>query len=123
MADQNEKEIDMCDQHLEKMLRKVYPGRQIECNNSSQNGIDHKIKGVYDHNGETQAEENVTQIDWKAENETQEFDFKIHEHNRNDEEHEQIKEDTRILQKKKRKLQNQKITKRKKLKRMKRYLC
>ena len=113
----------MRDQHLEKMLRKVYPGRQIECNNSSQNGIDHKIKGVNDHNGETQAKENVTQIDWKAENETQEFDFKIHEHNRNDEEHEQIKEDTRILQKKKRKLQNQKITKRKKLKRMKRYLC
>ena len=78
----------MCDQHLEKMLRKVYPGRQIECNNSSQNGIDHKIKGVNDHNGETQAEENVTQIDRKAENETQEFDFKIHKHNRNDEEHE-----------------------------------
>ena len=24
-ADQNEKEIDLCDQHLEKMLRKVYP--------------------------------------------------------------------------------------------------
>ena len=123
MADQNEKEIDMCDQHLEKMLRKVYPGRQRECNNSSQNGIDHKIKGVNDHNGETQEKENVTQNDRKAENETQECDFKIHEHNRNDEEHKQIKEDTRILQKKKRKLQNQKITKRKKLKRMKRYLC
>ena len=26
-ADQNEKEIDMCDQHFEKMLRKVYPGK------------------------------------------------------------------------------------------------
>ena len=25
-ADQNEKEIDICDQHLEKMLRNVYPG-------------------------------------------------------------------------------------------------
>ena len=30
-----------------------------------------------------------------AENETQECDFKIHEHNRNDEEHEQITENTR----------------------------
>ena len=28
-ADQSEKEIDICDQHLEKMLRKVYPGRQV----------------------------------------------------------------------------------------------
>ena len=26
-ADQNEKEIDICDQHFEKMLRKVYPGK------------------------------------------------------------------------------------------------
>ena len=95
-ADQNEKEIDICDQHLEKMLRKVYPGRQMECSNSSQHEIDHKIKGVNDHNGETQEEENVTQDDRKAENETQECDFKIHEHNRNDEEHEQIKENTRI---------------------------
>ena len=41
-------------------------------------------------------EENITQDDMKAENEMQEYDFKIHEHNRNDEEHEQIKEDTRI---------------------------
>ena len=77
-ADQNEKEIDICDQHLEKMLRKVYPGRQMECSNR------------------TKEEENVTQDDRKAENETQEYDFKIHEHNRNDEEHEQIKESTRI---------------------------
>ena len=29
-ADQNEKEIDICDLHLEKMKRKVYPGRQME---------------------------------------------------------------------------------------------
>ena len=77
-ADQNEKEIDICDQHLEKMLRKVYPGRQMECSNR------------------TKEEENVTQDDRKAENETQECDFKIHEHNRNDEEHEQIKENSRI---------------------------
>ena len=35
-AVQNEMEIDICDQHLEKILRKVYPGRQAECNNSSQ---------------------------------------------------------------------------------------
>ena len=53
-ADQNEKEIDICEQHLEKMLRKVYPGRQMECSNSSQHEIDHKIKGVNNHNGETQ---------------------------------------------------------------------
>ena len=95
-ADQNQKEIDLCDQHLEKMLRKVYPSRQMECSNSSQHDNDHKIKGINDHNGETQEEENVTQDDRKAENETQECDFKIHEHNRNDEEHEQIKENTRI---------------------------
>ena len=95
-ADQNEKEIDICDQHLEKMLRKVYPGRQMECSNSSQHETDHKIKGVNNHNGETQEEETVTQDDRKAENETQECDFKIHEHNRNDKEHEQIKENSRI---------------------------
>ena len=41
-------------------------------------------------------EENITQDDMKAENEMQEYDFKIHEHNRNDEEHEQIKENIRI---------------------------
>ena len=89
-------EIDICDQHLEKMLRKVYPGRQMECSNSSQHEIYHKIKGVNDHNGETQEEENVTQDDRKAENETQECDFKIHKHNRNDEEHQQIKKKTGI---------------------------
>ena len=59
----------------------------MECSNSSQHNIDHKIKGVNDHNGETQEEENVSQNDRQAENETQECDFKIHEHNRNDEEH------------------------------------
>ena len=36
-ADQNEKGIDICYQHLGKMLRKVYPGRQMECSNSSKN--------------------------------------------------------------------------------------
>ena len=76
------------------MLRKVYPGRQVECNNSSRHKIDHKIKGVNDDNGETQEEGKITQDDRKTENETQECDFKIHEHNRNDEEHEKIKEDT-----------------------------
>ena len=35
--DQNEKEIDICDQNV------VYPGRQVECNNTSQHKIDHKI--------------------------------------------------------------------------------
>ena len=77
-ADQNEKEIDICDQYLEKMLRKVYPGRQMECSNR------------------TKEEENVTQDNKKAENEAQECDFKIREHNRNDEEHKQIKESTGI---------------------------
>ena len=43
-ADQNKKEIDICDQHLEKILRKVYPVRQAECNISSQHKIDPKIK-------------------------------------------------------------------------------
>ena len=95
-ADQNEKKIDICDQHLEKMLRKVYPGRQMECSNSSQHEIDHKIKWVNNRNGETQEEEKVAQDDRKAENETQECDFKIHKHNRNDEEHVQIKENSRI---------------------------
>ena len=49
---------------------------------------------------QTQEKENVTQDDRKAENETQECDFKIREHSRNDEEHEQIKEDTEIENKK-----------------------
>ena len=60
------------------MLRKVYPSRQIECSNSSQHDIDDTIKGVNDHNGETEEEENITQDDREAENETQECDFKIH---------------------------------------------
>ena len=78
------------------MIRNLYPGRQVECKNSIQHKTDHKIKGVNDHNGETQEEENVTQDDRKAENETQECDFKIHKHNRNDEKYEQIKQDTGI---------------------------
>ena len=82
---------------MEKMLRKAYPGRQVECINSSQHKIDHKIKGVNDDNGESQEEENITQDDRKTENEAQECDFKIHEHNRNgDEEHEKHKKDTEI---------------------------
>ena len=59
-ADQKEKEIDICDQLLEKMLNKVYLGRQVECNNSSQHKIDKKIKGVNDDNGETQEKESIT---------------------------------------------------------------
>ena len=58
-AHQNEKEIHICDQHLEKMLRKVYPGRQVECNNSSRHKIDHKRKGVNDDKRETQEEGNI----------------------------------------------------------------
>ena len=46
--------------HVTNIWKKVYPGRQIECSNSSQHKIDHKIKGVNDHNGVTQEEENVT---------------------------------------------------------------
>ena len=78
------------------LLRKVYPGRQIECNNSSQQEMNHKTKGVNDHNGKTQEEENITQDDRKAEKGTQECDFKIREHNSNDEKHEQIKNDAGI---------------------------
>ena len=52
-ADQNQKEIDICDQHLEKMLRKAYLCRQVECNYRSRHKIDHKIKGVNDDKTET----------------------------------------------------------------------
>ena len=111
-ADQNEKEIDIHDQHLEKMLRKIYPGRQVECNNSSQHKIDQKIKGVNDNNRENQEERNITQDDWKTKDETQECDSKIHEHNKNHEEHEKIKKDTGI---EKEKNTDHKTKKRKKL--------
>ena len=60
-ADKNEKEIDICDQHMEKMFRKVYPGRQVECINIGQYKKDNKIKGVNDDSGETQEEENIAQ--------------------------------------------------------------
>ena len=46
---------------------------------------------VNDNKRETQEEGNIAQDNRETENETQECDFKIHEHNRNDEEHEQIK--------------------------------
>ena len=68
-ADENKKEIHICEQHLEKMLRKeryIQVVRQVECKNSSQHKIDHKIKGVNDNNGETQEEENSTQDDSKT---------------------------------------------------------
>ena len=71
---------------MEKMLRKIYPVRQVEFINSSQHKIDHIIKAVNDDNGETQEEENITQDDRKTEIQTQECDFKIHEHNKNDDE-------------------------------------
>ena len=45
---------------------------------------------------ETQEEENITQDDRKTENETQECEFKIHVLDRNEEKHEQNKEDTEI---------------------------
>ena len=50
---------------MEKMTRKIYPDRQVECINSSQHEIDHKIKGVNDDNGETQEEENITRMTGK----------------------------------------------------------
>ena len=57
--------------------------------------IDYKIKGVNDGNGETQKEdEKTTQDGRKTANETQECDFQIHDHNRNDEEHHKNNEDT-----------------------------
>ena len=106
-GDQNKKKIDILDQYLEKMLRKVYPGRQVECNNSSRHKIDHKIKGVNDDKRETQEEGNIAQDNRQTENETQECDFKIHEHNRNDDEHEQIR-DTGIEREENRELENKK---------------
>ena len=54
-----------------KMLRRVFPGEQVGCNNSSQHKIDHKIKGLNDGNRGTQKEEeNITQDGRKTENET-----------------------------------------------------
>ena len=44
-------------------------------------------------------EGNITQDDRKTGDETQECDFKIHEHNRNDEEYEQHKQDTKLKKK------------------------
>ena len=91
------------------MLKKLYPGRQVERINSSKHKINHNIKGVNDNNGEPHEEENVTQDDRETENETQECDFKIHEHNRNDdEEHEQNKKDTEIKKEKNIKPENSK---------------
>ena len=50
------------------MLRKVYPGEQVKCNNSSQHKIDHKIKGLNNDNRKIQKEEeNITQGDRKRE--------------------------------------------------------
>ena len=109
-ADQNEKtKNDIYDQHVEKMLKKLYSGRQVECINSSKHKTNHRIKGVNDDNGEPHEEDNVTQDDRETENETQECDFKIHEHNRNDdEEHKQNKKDTEIKKEKNIKPENSK---------------
>ena len=60
---------------MEKILRKVYPGRQVECNVSSQHKVDHKMKGVKDDNGETPEEEKITQDDRKIENEKRNVTF------------------------------------------------
>ena len=80
-----------------KCYKKVYPGRQVEYNNSSQQKIDHRIRGV---NNETmrrlKRNKTLPKMTAKTENETQECDFKIKEHNRNDEEHEQNKKDNEI---------------------------
>ena len=46
--------------------------------------------------GRLKRKKNITQGDRKTENETQECDFKIHEHNGNEEEHEQSKQDNEV---------------------------
>ena len=46
--------------------------------------------------GRIKRKKTLPQDDRKTGNETQEGDFKIHEHNRNDEEHEQNKKNTEI---------------------------
>ena len=71
---------------MEKILRKVYLGRQIEFNIRSQQKIDE--------NGKNREEENITQNDRKAEIKTEECELKIDEHNGKDEVDEQIKEYT-----------------------------
>ena len=58
---------------------------------------------------ETQEEENITQDDRKTENETQECEFKFHVHDRNDEKHEQNKEDTEIENEKNAEPKNNKV--------------
>ena len=86
------------------MLRKVFPGRQVECKNSSQHKIDHKIKGVID---------KVTiKQKMKHRNATSKL-MSISGMMRN------MNKTRRTIKLKNRKKQNQKITKRKKLKRTK----
>ena len=46
---------------MEKILRKVDPGRQVECKIKGQHKINCKIKRVNDDNGKTREEENMTQ--------------------------------------------------------------
>ena len=118
-ADQNEKEIDICDQHLKKILRKVYPGRQMECSNSGQHEIDHKIKRVNDHNGETNRKKTLPKMTGKQTMKHRNVTIKftsITGMMRN------MSKLRRSPELKKRKLLNQKITMRKKLNRTKRSL-
>ena len=117
-VDQNEKEIDICDEHMEKMLRKIYPGRQVECINSSQHKIEHKIKGVNDKMGRLKRKKTLSKLTGKHKMKHRSVALKFMSITgmmmRN------MSKTRRALKSKKRKMQNQEITKRKKLKIMKR---
>ena len=97
------------------MLRKGYPGRQMECSNSNQHEMDHKIKGVNDHKRTKTLPKMTVKQEMKHRNVTLRF-TSITGMMRN------ISKLRRTPELKKRKLQNQKITMSKKLKRMKRSL-
>ena len=117
-VDQNEKEIDICDEHMEKMLREIYSGRQVECINSSQHKIDYKIKGVNDKMGRLKRKKTLPKLTGKHKMKHRSVALKFMSITgmmmRN------MSKTRRALKSKKRKMQNQEITKRKKLKIMKR---
>ena len=79
---------------MEKILRKIYPGRQIEFNIRSQQKIDRKIKGVKDDDGKNRENENIPQNDRKTEIKTEECELQIDDHNGKVEKDEKTKEYT-----------------------------
>ena len=97
------------------MLRKGYPGRQMEYSNSNQHEINHKIKGVNDHKRKKTLPKMTVKQEMKHRNVTLRF-TSITGMMRN------MNNKLRRTLKLKTKLQNLKIKKRKKLKRMKRSL-